>query len=78
MAQFKADAETNQAARNQEAKAAMVAAWTDSWEEVYALAAAICDRHIAEVTQRKPAQLDAEKDWVILAKHKEFAMQGRL
>merc|ERR1711988_1495160 len=72
-AQFEVDAETNQAARKQEAKAAMVAAWTDSWEEVYELAAAICDRHIAELTQREQAQLDAEKEWVILAKHKEFA-----
>jgi len=78
VAQFEVDAETNQAARKQEAKAAMVAAWTDSWEEVYELAAAICDRHIAEVTQREQAQLDAEKEWVILAKHKEFAMRGRL
>ncbi len=78
VAQFEADAETNQAARNQEAKAAMVAAWTDSWEEVYELAAAICDRHIAEVTQREQARLNAENYWVILAKHKEFAMQGRL
>jgi acyl-CoA oxidase len=78
VAQFEADAETNQAARNQEAKAAMVAAWTDSWEEVYELAAAICDRHIAEVTQREQARLNAENYWVILAKRKEFAMQGRL
>jgi len=78
VAQFEVDAETNQAARKQEAKAAMVAAWTDSWEEVYELAAAICDRHIAEVTQREQAQLEAEKEWVILAKRKEFAMHGRL
>lgn len=78
VAQFEVDAETIQAARKQEAKAALVAAWTDSWEEVYELAAAICDRHIAEVTQRDQAQLEAEKEWVILAKRKEFAMQGRL
>jgi acyl-CoA oxidase len=30
------------------AKAGMVAAWTASWEEVYALAAAICARHVAQ------------------------------
>ena len=29
------------------AKAAQMAAWTRSWREVYALAAAVCDRHMA-------------------------------
>lgn len=68
-----------EAACKQEAKAAMVAAWTDSWEEVYELAGAICDRHIAEVTHREQRKLDAEKDWVTLcAKHKQLAMHGRL
>ena len=47
------EGEAAKAARRQAEKAAMVAAWTDSWEEVYGLAAAICDRHIAEVTGMK-------------------------
>jgi len=77
-AESEVDAEASELALEQQAKAAMVAAWTDSWEEVYELAAAICDRHIAEVTQKEQARLDAEKNWVVLAKHKEHAMQGRL
>jgi len=73
-----AETDATQAARKHEMKAALVAAWTDSWKEVYALANAICDRHIAEVTHRKSAKLDAEKDWVMLATQKAHAMRGRL
>ena len=72
------DADAAQAARKQEAKAEMVAAWTDSWEQVYALASAICDRHIAEVTRGDQARLDAEKDWVMIATQKAHAMRGRM
>merc|ERR1712146_403936 len=62
VSKIEAGADAAQAVHKQELKAAMVAAWTDSWEEAYELASAICDRHIAEVTHRERAQLDAEKD----------------
>lgn len=76
---FEAGFEATEAACKQDAKAAMVAAWTESWEEVYELAGAICDRHIADVTQREQSKLDAEKDWVMLcSEHKQLAMHGRL
>merc|ERR1711988_209394 len=78
VAGVEAETDATQAARQHEMKAALVAAWTDSWKEVYALANAICDRHIAEVTHRESAKLDAEKDWVMLATQKAHAMRGRL
>jgi len=73
-----ADVDATQAARKQETKAAMVAAWTESWKEVYELAAAICDRHISEVTHGEHARLDAEKAWVMLGVRDAHRLRGRM
>ena len=49
------------AARKEAEKAAMVSAWAESWEEVYALAEAICDRHIAEMARKQRSPDEARE-----------------
>jgi len=58
--------------RKQESKAAMVAAWAESWQEVYALANAICARHIAE------AKADADNSGVTYEEIGQLVMPARL